>query len=207
MFDIDEHEIRVLSGCHELGLTSELIEAFHAMRAYSAVVEKYMSGSLANPNLDRIADQRNFTQHRILSLPQGSQLAAVHHKQLSLYEPCRIAAMIYGVGVIFPLPEQTAPFKSLATMLKRELQQTDWSYFSQSSLSRRFLLWILVMGGMASLGMPERNWYVSQLHTCLSQFRTTTFSSLRRSLKSVLWLDCACDTGARELWKASKDLE
>jgi hypothetical protein len=62
------------------------------------------------------------------------------------------------------------------------------------------LLWILVLGGVASSDKPERPWFVSQLALIVRKLRLTDWDGVEDILESFLWLESACGKGGRELW-------
>jgi hypothetical protein len=86
----------------ELPITYDMQEIFRAARAYFALVDKYQDG--IHVALDTLADCRNLIQWHIMSLLPGSQLGTRLMDAYPLYESCRLALVIMGVGVVFPLP-------------------------------------------------------------------------------------------------------
>ncbi|KAL2219719.1 hypothetical protein M432DRAFT_655235 [Thermoascus aurantiacus ATCC 26904] len=151
------------------GLTAQLAEVFVGMKAYTSLVRQYHEGSLPDVDLCTLTDQRNFVQYRLMSVPSASQLGDSFLHDHPLYEVCRLAGIIFGVGVIFPLPAQMAPFRGLVQLLDAELDSIDWQPGMLSATSANILLWVLVLGGIATSGMSERAGFVGQLERLAAQ--------------------------------------
>jgi hypothetical protein len=185
------------------GFTTELAEVFQAMKAYTSIVEKYQDGSTTEPDLRRISDQRNFVQHRLLSLPPAGKLDQDFRKSHPVYEICRLAVLIFGVGVIFifPLPARTAPLPTLVRLLQAELQESsfesDWWFPDAVEV----LIWVLTLGGIAATGLPNRTWFVAALGRVSACSGLSRWRDLKPVLDGILWLDCACDFGGQQLWE------
>lgn len=164
-----------------------------------SLVERFIDGMSVVPESATIlCDSRNSLQWHIMSLPPASHLGSVGSHATQSYEIYRIALMIFGVGVIFPLPPQSAPLPELVRLLQLELQS------SPSSGSRTNIhLWCLFMGGIAATGTQERKWFVDELRRYCehdASVSISTWDEARVILKSVLWLDIACNSGGKDLW-------
>ena len=185
----------------DIGFTSQLIEAFEAMKSYIFLLEGLEKGkpSSEDTRLQEIADRRNSIQHTMLCLPSGTEIHDSFSEEVSLYDACRISGLIFSMGVIFPLPYEAAPLSRLAIMLKLELQQV--SVACHLSLhARGILLWILVIGGIAAVDTREVGWFVSRLHQMADENGVREWGQLKRLLKRILWLDSACDMAGQQLW-------
>jgi hypothetical protein len=178
-----------------------MVEVFQAMKAYTSIVEKYQDGSIAEPDLCRICNQRNFVQHRLLSLLPVQNLDQDFRTSYPVYEICRLAGLIFGVGVIFPLPAQTAPLSNLVKLLQAELQESrlesDW-WFPDTV---RVLIWVLTLGGIAATDLPNRTWFVATLGRVTARSGLVRWRDLKLVLDQILWLDSACDFGGQQLWE------
>ncbi|CAG7944305.1 unnamed protein product [Penicillium olsonii] len=187
-----------------IGATSEMAEAFQAAHTYVTIIK-------ANPTSVRdvslLADQRNLTQHTLISLAPASDLHAFFSLTHSAtYEACRLAALIFGVGVLFPIPAQNTPLHRLARLIQAVLHQPTASELWSSPATRFPLLWILTLGGIAASDTPERVWYTSALRDMTSKTNIHTWASLKAVLESMLWYDAACDVAAETLWYESQSL-
>jgi hypothetical protein len=185
----------------KIGFTAEMVEVFQAMKAYTSIIEKYQNGSITEPDLRRISNQRNFVQHRLLSLLPAGKLDQDFRKSHPVYEICRLAGLIFGIGIIFPLPAQTAPLPTLVKLLQAELQESrlesDWWFPDTVEV----LIWVLTLGGIAATGLPNRTWFVAALSRVTVRSGLSRWRDLKSVLDRILWLDNACDFGGRQLWE------
>jgi hypothetical protein len=183
----------------KIRFTTELAEVFQATKAYTSIVEKYDDRSTTEPNLRKISNQRNFVQHRLLSLLPAGKLDQDFRKSHPVYEICRLAVLIFGVGVIFPLPAQTAPLPTLVKLLQAELQESslesDWWFPDAVEV----LIWVLTLGGIAATGLPNRTWFVTALGRVTAYSGLSRWRDLKPVLDRILWLDSACDFGGQQL--------
>jgi hypothetical protein len=185
----------------KIGFSAEMVEVFQAMKAYTSIIEKYQDGSTTEPDLFRICNQRNFVQHRLLSLLPARNLDQDFRTSYPVYEICRLAGLIFGVGIIFPLPAQTAPLPTLVKLLQAELQEfnleSDWWFPDAVGV----LIWVLTLGGIAATGLPNRTWFVAALGRVSARSGLARWRDLKPVLDQILWLDSACDFGGQQLWE------
>lgn len=182
----------------QLGFSAELSQLFEAVRSYIHLLEGIEQRRIPL-DLSKIADQRNFIQHSALCLPPGVQIAGRYPGGLLLYDACRIAALIFCLGVVFPLPYETSPLPVLAEMLKQELEKIPWSHL-ESRRENEVLLWVVVMGGIAAAGTRERPWFVAQVHNLTRKNGVRRWSEMVIIMERMLWLGSACDHAGRQLW-------
>ena len=148
----------------------------------------------------RITNQRNVVQYHLLSLPPAGQFDKNFRQRYPVYESCRLAGLIVGVGVTFPLPAQTAPFQTLIRLLQVELQASDLESTWPGRDAVRALLWVLTIGGIAATGLPERAWFVATLRRVTVRSGLSRWQDLKQVLESMLWLESACDRAGKQLW-------
>ncbi len=94
----------------------EMQTIFQCHRKYVSEVEMYEDGMPVG--IDMLCDHRNIIQWHIMSLLPSAQLGSSNASTYPLYEACRLALIIFGIGVAFPLPPQSAPLVTLGRMLK-----------------------------------------------------------------------------------------
>ncbi|EXJ74816.1 uncharacterized protein A1O5_01512 [Cladophialophora psammophila CBS 110553] len=196
------------SSLFNLGLTVELAVVWVAIQRYEHGVEIFVDGALPDLDLSRLCDRRNLIQHTLLSLPSHTDLAPAARPR-PIYEPMRLAMLIYSLTVIFPLPPQTAPIALLTRQLKAALRESDMrSSWSSSHQAQRLLMWILVIGGVAVRDVAEeRLWFVAALGRMSARTGIKKFDDLKKNvLKRILWLDRACDAAGRSLWAEMLEL-
>jgi hypothetical protein len=189
----------------KIGFTAELAEVYQAMQAYVSIVERYQDGSTAEPDMCRISNQRNLVQYHLLSLPSAGEFDQKFRQNYPVYESCRIAGLIFGVGVIFPLPARTAPFQTLVKLLQAELRESNLESSWGSRDAVGVLLWILTLGGIAATGLPERAWFVATLGSVTADSGISRWRDLKQFLELMPWLDSACAGAGQQLWDEFQD--
>jgi hypothetical protein len=166
---------------------------------FAIVVENYIQGRWSPRTFTVIIDQRNFVQHSLMSLKSKREVlddgATIGE---SLYEPCRLAVIAFSFLVVFPLPPVVGPFESLSDQLLAEL--TTINMDDESVSQPRLLLWILVMGAIAAIGLPEREWFIRRIHDLSVKMGIVNFEEMKGVLQTFLWLPSANDPDGQDLW-------
>ncbi|KAL2861794.1 hypothetical protein BJX68DRAFT_251642 [Aspergillus pseudodeflectus] len=190
-----------------LQVTEEMHSVFCAARVYVSIVDAYQQGSALAMHSAAICDHRNLLQWQIMSLPPVNELGSVIDGLCPMYEPCRLALIILGVGVVFPLPAETSPLVEASRMLQIALQAYSYSTPSLGSQSTvaslevlRVYCWCVVLGGIASTGSHERVWFVHELRQVAAAIPVSSWSELHFVLRSILWFDEACSSAGKELF-------
>ncbi|GIK04255.1 hypothetical protein Aspvir_008334 [Aspergillus viridinutans] len=186
----------------QIGFTLEMADVFQALRVYTNIVIEHMQAFQPNPDLSLLCDQRNLVQYHLLNLPSARSLASWFPTPLhqTVYEACRLAALIYAVGVTFPLPSQCSPHPRLAKLLQETLQTPDAPSLWTHPQAQVVLLWVLTLGGIAAENRPERDWFVHTLGQAASRNGIYCWSELKAVLEFMLWYDTACDRAGYTLW-------
>jgi hypothetical protein len=180
-----------------------MMEVFHAMDVYMGLVDAYLKGTHFKLDYSLLADQRNLVQYNLLSLPAASQLSGFtgyHQRHEIIYEACRLAGCIYGVGVVFPLPPQSTPLVKLAGLLKGVLEVPNCLNVWEQPHARVTFLWVLTLGGIASEGTADREWFVSMLMRTARYSHIACWADLRAIVVLLPWYDAACDDAGNSLW-------
>ncbi|OAP57591.1 hypothetical protein AYL99_08329 [Fonsecaea erecta] len=169
---------------------------------FTVVVENHASGRWIPLTSPEIIDQRNFVQHKLMSLRPAEELVAATNITVDevQYETCRLACIIYSFIVVFPVPPVVGPFETLTDKLKRALQATEWKGFEPERL--KLHLWILVMGAMGSIGLPDRPWFLLRIMEVLEEFDMAAWKDLKVLLQSFLWHPRTSDPDGVDIWKA-----
>jgi hypothetical protein len=132
--------------------------------------------------------------HAVLSLPARPDSMA----QGSLYEPVRLVALIYEVGILFPLPLSGGALARVVIWMKAALEDTCIELI-RGELAEA-MLWIIFVAGVAAKGMAERDWFASNLQLLVKQQGITKWVDLKHLLMSFVWIPGAMDEGAMDLW-------
>lgn len=193
----DKHRGSALTSLLGFGLTGEALAVMIDMLKITVVVENFMSGNLLNADIMALKSWRDVTHHRLLSLPTGAALSESLGAAACFYECCRLAALMYAVAVLFPMPRTTDVPQKLVKAIKLCVSQIDISTLHRG---RHFFIWVLALTAVAAASLPERPWYEEELAGLLSLENVSRWSELKQILASFLWMDSACDEGAMELW-------
>jgi hypothetical protein len=182
---------------------SQLYSVIQAMCAYTVIIYNHWEGRAFQDSLCAIADQRNFIHHKLMSLPEGSvdQPAFLDD---GMYEATRLATIIFDLLVVFPASAAALPFVELAAQLRRQLSCMD--IFEKSAQELQTFVWMLFMGGIASVGSDERPWFVSALATLYPRIDVHVWSVVQDILGSFLWLPSTNDADGLDLWAESDQL-
>ncbi|KAJ5929817.1 hypothetical protein N7454_006767 [Penicillium verhagenii] len=190
-----------------IGFTAEMAEAFQAARSYINIIQKseeILKQSIDNHlNESLLADQRNFTEYTLLALLPSEAITSYfsHPTQGTTYEACRLAGLIFGIGVIFPIPEQNSPLKTLAKKLRTTLLQETAEALWSSATTRVPLIWILTLGGIAAFGSPDRSFFVSSLADVARHSNIRSWSGIQLALDEMLWHEGAGEKAGRDIWR------
>ncbi|KAJ5698104.1 hypothetical protein N7462_000109 [Penicillium macrosclerotiorum] len=192
-----EHGFGRLQG---IGITSQMAEAMQAIRAYINIV----GACLVSPyDTSLLADQRNLTQYTLLSVPPAADISTTfsHPSHEAIYEACRIAMLIFSVGVVFPIPANNTPLPRLAQQLQSVLCQPNASVLWSSSSTRVVLIWILSLGGIAAFeNATERTFFVTALRDTTRRSGLSSWEDVKRALSMMLWFDLACDEAGENMF-------
>jgi hypothetical protein len=174
------------------------------MSDYVGLIKNRVQGTMMTPDMNQMVHYRNLAHHQLLSLPPAEALGAQFTQLYPRYEACRLAALIFGIGVTFPLPVWAAPFPRLVVLLRESLMSLDLQVAWNDDLP--LLLWILMLAGIAAIHLPDREWLVSALRDVISRIRLVDWEKAKAMLGEVLWLDSACEVGGRTLWDNATQL-
>lgn len=113
---------------------------------------------------------------------------------------CYHLALVMGVDITFPPHPQTALPPSLPRMLQIELQAYSQAVQTQLLEEKKLYGWCLMVGGIAANFSSERSWDANRLKLYATSRELSTWYEMRKELKTVLWLDNACDPARHMLW-------
>lgn len=175
----------------------DLYSVIQDICGYTTMVSEHCQGIRFQDSLADLADRRNYIQHRVMSLPHHP-VAQGRAEFGDLYEATRLATVIYSLLVVYPISAQTAPFSTLATLLRRELFVLVLSNRPYEELA--LISWILVMGCIAAIDTDERSWFVYALNNVSHSLSLVEWDDLKHILKQFLWLDTTNDIDGLSLW-------
>jgi hypothetical protein len=181
-----------------------MLQVLDSIGGFSLAVDYYLQGKPFGLKLGAIARARTAVQQRLLLLQSAEELgipSSSPKPKPNIYECCRLTALIYGVGVVFPVPNSGSVLQELVGRLMIAIGVLDIRTFGPELGG--VLLWMLVLGGIAALGTPERHWFASQLAWIVRRLDIDDWEGVEDILGSFLWLDSACGQGGRLLWSES----
>jgi hypothetical protein len=181
-------------------ITDGMLDVLDIMGAITLAIHHYLQGKPAGLSIGQIARTRIAVERCLLLLPGAEELKLNPVFMPSLYECCRLTAMIFGVAVVFPISNNTSVLQMYVTRLKAAFENMNLrTPISQDTNISNALLWILVIGGIAALDKPEESWFISQLRL-LARTLNLDWNGVTEVLETFLWLDSACGCSGRHLW-------
>ncbi|KAE9364172.1 hypothetical protein N431DRAFT_563560 [Stipitochalara longipes BDJ] len=184
------------------GVTDAMLDAFDSVGALTHAIEIHLQGRPFGQYLGTIHRTRTAIQHSILMLPKLDELPvrprADQEDSKNVYECCRLTAIIFGVAVIYPIPNSHDVLQQLVSRLQIALIVLNIE--TCESVLDGVLLWVLVLGGIAALDKPERSWFASQLGKLVKKLGIDDWSMVEEKLEAFLWLESACSQGGYMLW-------
>jgi hypothetical protein len=184
----------------DYGITDDMLEAFDSMGHITMAIDYYVQGMPGSLAIGRIIRMRTAVQKLVMLLPTAEELELnISASSIpSIYECCRLTAIIFGVAVIFPVSNT---YNILQTLVQRLKAAIEVSRIESTDECLGIFLWILVLGSIAALDKPERPWFVSQLALLTERSKEKLdWIGVEHRLKTFLWLDSACGASGRRLW-------
>lgn len=170
----------------------------------TSLIDAYISGFVSIPNIAYLTERRNMVQHTLLSLPLSHipeelepSSTATNSCTSIAYEPLRLTALIYSVGVLFPMPPASETLDKLVMMLNTTLLEQEQKLWINCPST---LLWILVLGGIAAEHLSVRLEFVLRLATLSAAMDINAWPGVVEVMERHLWMRNACDFGGQKLW-------
>ncbi|KAH8901183.1 hypothetical protein GQ53DRAFT_800743 [Thozetella sp. PMI_491] len=152
--------------------------------------EMYDRISAGCPRKDgMLAYYRDIVQYRLLSLPCGC----------TEMEIARLASLVFTYGVTHPMvrPE---PLRKAVRLLSQSLRMQRYTY----GQSAEFLFWAAMVGALGTNPEAEEEalfqYFVDEISASRKRLNLSTWQSAVAVLKGFIWLDRACNEGARIIW-------
>jgi hypothetical protein len=155
---------------------------------YADLQQSFLSNNLPQWfGVEYMCDARNWTQHNVMSLPDGAELALLAHEaqQATLFQAVRHALVVYSLIVVFPLPISSAPFAELATILGPLVCQL--LEFDRAASSPSLLLWISSMAALAAIDTPVRASLVASTARLCRELGVSTWEDMQSMLEKYVW--------------------
>jgi hypothetical protein len=173
----------------------DLQKALDYLSLYSLGVDDYTAGRDTGSSLPVLAEQRNFVQHKIMTL-MNVRVTQTPDDDERIIAVSYLAGVIYSLLCVFPLPG--APLRSIVQRIKSHFMLYNFSH--ELERAPQLITWILCMTGIASAGQPERSWVITQLISMLVGQQVDTWEDVGQSLQRFLWLPRTNERDGMILW-------
>ncbi|KAJ9614313.1 hypothetical protein H2200_002449 [Cladophialophora chaetospira] len=174
----------------------DLLPVLGDIAAICKALSRFDNEKKGSPFFNDMIRTRNTVQHRILSLPRRDFILVSDH---AIYEACRLAAMIFGAMIIFPLPRATNIKARLAGMLRWTLERLPSEL--ESTSQRQILLWAFMLGAIAaSNSKGDRDWYCMMIKKQSRLLGIEQWSDIQVMMNNHLWFDRVCDPPTQKIW-------
>jgi len=174
----------------------ELLDVLESYSEITVALDHHVRGGPTAPELVDLAEVRNWTQHRLLSLMPN--LLDLSDPELCVHHAVRLATLIFSDMVIFPLPPTQGMKPRLALMLQQTLEACHllrcWELHSQ------VLVWALALGAIAASYTAQRVWYIDQLLQETSLMQIENWFELESICCSFLWWKPICSKPLEWVW-------
>lgn len=174
---------------------SQLQVVFVDMANYTRASDDFLRGPPEDRNRAIMADQRNFVQHRLMSL---CLIDSDQFMERDIFDLCWLAGVAYSMIAVFPLSPKAARFDRLANMIKQAISNTTVA--DKWAQAPELGIWITVMGALCAIGTPNRSWFVEVLKQETDRLGIFSWQDLKMQLMDFLWFPLASDPNGQELW-------
>jgi hypothetical protein len=186
---------------------NRLLSVIQDMCDFTIVVENHASGRWMSQSSSEVIDQRNYVQHRLMSLISEEEFDSIEPGRLETLEPqyecCRLACIVFSFLVVFPVPPVVGPFETLTERLKLAIQEIQWAMLATTDIWRQKLhVWVLVLGAIASIGLPGRRWFELEVAKTVRILRIHEWKDMKILLKQFLWHSRTSDADGMNIWRA-----
>jgi len=196
---MDEQRGSALPELLAYGVPEQALIVMLDLQHISVIIEAYTQGTLQNPEVLALTSRRNAIHHALLSLPTMDEVEPVlTEDQKSIYESCRLAAVIYDLSIIFPIPPFAGVMQRLVFNAKVVLESMRLEVLIGAGANP--MTWVLFVAGTAAECMSERPWFVEKLRMVLTAEGLHEWNTIRGILNSYLWMDSAMSEAAINLW-------
>lgn len=185
---------------HTIGASSPLSSVLLSLHRVMATTEARVHGALRNVNITALYGEKQALLHAVLSLPPLRPLS-----RESLYEPLRLIALIYAVGILYQMSPSTGALVHLVFSLKASVEAIDVDQLN--GIQTKALVWILFIGGIASKGIRKREWYIERLSKLIKVLGLTRWVEVRQLLRSFVWVPYSMDDEAMGMWEGVRFYE
>ena len=191
------------TGFYQVWLNCETMSDLNSTIAnlcdFTVIVNNYVEGRGFSRLASDITDARNFTQHSLMMLKAESDISG-GVKPDDQYESTRIACIIYSYLVVMPIPPVIGLYERIAEDLRSAILREPIPAISMPQFRLRLHLWTLMMGAVISIGLPSREWFVTQLLHVSVLLSTNCWQDASSILRTFLWHPSTSDADGQDVW-------
>ncbi|KIW10775.1 hypothetical protein PV08_10074 [Exophiala spinifera] len=184
----------ILGHAHED--VSKLLVVLKWIIQYTFAVDDHVHARPESQIQRVLMDERNFVQHNLMQLMPD---ALPHGEEHPLCRLALLGTVVYSLLVVFPLPAVAAPFGRLSSDIIKQLCLPDVQACWNEAAD--LMLWVTVMGAVASIGTSDRPWYLATLDRLTRELDINSWHSMKENLKLFLWFEYTNDSDGMKLWR------
>jgi hypothetical protein len=180
-------------------MTQPAVAVMMQLLYITSLAENYLEGTLKNPDVEALGTMRERAYYDLLALPTSAVLS-IPSNAGSIYDCCRYSALLFAIGVLYPMPRSTGVPLRLIKEIKECVEQTGIVALMKGN-TRLLFIWSLMLTGIAAAGLPEQQqWVKETLKGLLTLEGISRWSEIKEIVQSFLWMDFGCDGSAMEFW-------
>ncbi len=179
-----------------------LMTALTEIVVFTIFMDNFIEGRYVLKTPVELTDFRNDCQHQLMSLPASKSLRIAGQYDVDpQYESCRLACIAYSLLVVFPLPPTVGLFDKLVGRLHIETASLSDAYESFDIGRTKLHFWILAIGAIVSIGLPERHYFLTELLLRAESLEITSWPAASEVLRTFLWHPSTNSKDGLDLWR------
>ena len=194
-------------GFQDVAVGLARLSTFTTLSAVDKAMANQRDQPLKGDDFKCLVAARNVAKHKVLSLPLWEELSETEKcgGNETLYECCRLAAILYANAVVFPTLEDFPGIRKPVRLLKELLDQES-DEPQVTGVEYNAMLWAVCVGGIGAYQTEHWHFFVSTLRSYVGGLAITSFEGLKSVLRDFVWSDRACDGGLAVIWAAAQSL-
>lgn len=150
--------------------------------------------------------KRSSICHRLISCSPPVKKMKGNFTPRSLFEPCKIAALIFMEYLLAGTRPRAEVLQSLELKLTRSTQsalekpgiEQAWD---DDTMCARVILWVYFIGGLTASNTVRMQWYASRIGRAMLRLHFKTQQGLKACLVDMIWTEQMHDQAFEKLWE------
>lgn len=182
------------------GLPFKALSAFINLSITDRVLSRWSRSKLRDSDNDKLKCTLNSAHHRIMSLSPWVRMSEQEREDshLATYECCRLTAMLYSNGVVFPVPSACGWHIELLSQLQDLLEISRLQVWREDTSA--LLIWTLLISCIAAFRTNRQTFFETMLRDVLLDRGITSWLGVRAIVDDFAWTDAACLQGGMLIW-------